>query len=86
MSIIDEANNKGKLIKGDKNGQPILVDPPKPTEKEIASEKIYELENYLTTTDWYVLRSYETGISIPDDIKQKRQKVRDEISRLRLIK
>ena len=34
MNLINEANSKGKLISGDKKGNPILVDPPKPTEED----------------------------------------------------
>lgn len=86
MSIIEEANNKGKLIKGDKDGQPILVDPPEPTEKEKAEQRLHELEAYLTETDWYVIRNADTGVPVPNDIKQKRQEAREEISQLRLTK
>ena len=83
FSIINEANSKGKLIKGDADGNPILVDPPRPTDKELAGQRISELENYLNTTDWYAIRYADTEEPIPADIKIKRQAARDEISKLR---
>ena len=83
MSIVNEANSKGKLIKGDEEGNPILVDPPEPSEKEKAEQTINELENYLRDTDWYALRFADTEEPIPADIKTKRQEAREEISRLR---
>lgn len=83
MSIVQEANSKGKLIKGDKDGNPILVDPPPPTEEEVAQNRLSELENYLEHTDWYAIRFADTGVAIPSEIKQKRQEAREEISTLR---
>ena len=44
MAMIDEANSKGKLIDADEEGNPILVDPPPPTEEEI-SEQYNKKEN-----------------------------------------
>ncbi len=44
--------------------------------------RIEELEAYLAKTDWYVIRHADTGKSIPEDIKTKRQDARDEISDL----
>ena len=83
MSIISAANSQGKLIKGDENGNPILVDPPPPTEQEIAKQRINELQNYLTSTDWYAIRCADEGTPIPADIKTKRAEARVEISQLR---
>lgn len=83
MGIIEKANSEGKLISGDKDGNPILVDLPKPTEEELKKQKISELERYLSQTDWYAIRFADTGEAIPTEIKQKRQDARDEISRLR---
>lgn len=56
---------------------------PKPTELELRTERIVELLNYLTSTDWYAVRFAEAGVEIPDEIKAKRQAAREEISRLR---
>lgn len=83
MSIINRANSEGKLISADEEGNPILVDPPEPSEEEKAKQKINELEGYLTSTDWYAIRYADTGEEIPAEIKTKRQEAREEISRLR---
>jgi hypothetical protein len=83
MSIINRSNNEGKLISADEEGNPILVDPPEPTEEEKAKQKIAELEGYLTSTDWYAIRYADAGEEIPAEIKTKRQEAREEISRLR---
>lgn len=83
LSIIEEANSTGKLIKGDENGNPILVEPPEPSDYEKAQQRIAELEQYLTSTDWYAIRFADTGEEIPPAIKNNRQDARDEISELR---
>lgn len=83
MSIIEQANNQGKLIKADDDGNPILVDPPPPTPEETKKRRINELESYLSETDWYAIRFADEGKPIPADIKQRRQDARDEISELR---
>lgn len=85
MKIIEEANAEGKIIKGDKEGNPILVEPPPPTEEEIKQQRLAELERYLQTTDWYAIRFADSGTPIPEEIKSKRQKAREEISTLREI-
>ena len=56
--------------------------PAKPQET-INQEKIAELEEYLTTTDWYAIRFADTGEEIPTEIKKARQDAREEISKLR---
>lgn len=78
-----QANAQQKLIKGDKDGNPILVDPPAPTEEERVRQRVAELERYLSQTDWYAIRFADTGEPIPEEIKHKRQEARDEISSLR---
>ena len=83
MSIINEANSTGKLIKGDADGNPVLVDPPEPSDYEKAQQRISELESYLSETDWYAIRFADTGEEIPANIKNNRQDARDEISGLR---
>ena len=82
MDIVNNANQNGKIIKGDKFGRPILVDPPPPSTEEINKNKLLKLKNYLEETDWYVIRFSETSIPIPNEIKQKRQEAREEISML----
>lgn len=83
LSIVEEANSTGKLIKGDENGNPILVDPPEPSDYEKAQQRISELESFLQETDWYAIRYADTGEAIPVAIKNNRQDARDEISELR---
>ena len=78
-----QANAQQKLIKGDKDGNPILVDLPQPTEEEQKMQRISELERYLSETDWYAIRFADTDEPIPLEVKQKRQEARDEISELR---
>lgn len=85
MKIIEEANAEGKIIKGDKKGNPILVEPPPPTKEEIKQQRLAELERYLQTTDWYAIRFADSGTPVPEEIKSKRQKAREEISTLREI-
>ena len=83
IKIITEANDTDKIIIGDEKGYPILVDAPKPSEKQLAKARIKELKRYLDSTDWYVTRFAETGKEIPVEVKKQRQDARDEISRLK---
>ena len=81
--IVAEAQKLGKRIVGDKNGDPILADYPEPTPDEYKHMRIKELERYLSSTDWYAIRFADTGEPIPEEVKQKRQQAREEISELR---
>lgn len=66
----------------------------KPTEKEVNDEiaRLKSLEpqkktneearNYLSFTDWYVIRNQETGVAIPEDILTKRAEARSSIIKL----
>lgn len=83
FSFVKKANAERKIIKADANGNPILVDAPQPSEKEILENEINQLEFYLKSTDWYAIRYADTGIEIPEEIKQKRQEARLEISNLK---
>lgn len=38
-----------------------------------------EARNYLSETDWYVLRFQETGVEIPDDVLVARQEARNRV-------
>ena len=79
MEFIERANKEQKKLSGDKDGFPILVDYPPPTNEV----RIQELQNYLDSTDWYAIRFADTGEPIPEDIKNKRQQAREGISVLR---
>lgn len=83
MALIEKANKENKTFGADKDGNPILVDPPPLSEKVVNQNRLNELENYLKETDWYVTRFTETSAPIPDEVKEKRQQARIEISTLR---
>jgi len=46
-----------------------------PTQEDINNVNL----NYLEETDWYVIRSFEKGIAIPQEILPKRQEAREAI-------
>jgi hypothetical protein len=52
---------------------------------ESNEQLIFKYQDYLNETDWYIVRNLESGKVIPQDVLDKRQLYRDEISRLRLI-
>lgn len=88
QSYMAQKVKEKKIFKADEKGYPILVKPTKSEANKIKSavenrKRIIELEQYLVSTDWYVLRFIDSGASIPEEVKQKRQEARDEISRLR---
>lgn len=60
-----------------------IVENDQQSEEEIKNRKKIELESYLSDTDWYAVRYAETGVAVPEDIKNKRQSAREELSRLR---
>ena len=82
---LEKAGKAGKSFGADKEGKPILVDPPKiePSEEEQKERRIAVLEKYLLSTEWYAIRFADNGTPVPEDIKKKRQEARDEISMLR---
>jgi hypothetical protein len=59
------------------------VPAPEFTDAEIAANAQAEVNStarrYLTSTDWYGQRSYETGIPIPEDIATARAEARSSI-------
>ena len=71
----------GSKADGTRRFKIVSNDPPDP--KEEALSRIRELQSYLDSTDWYVPRSMETGEPIPEEVKTRRAKAREEISRLR---
>lgn len=81
--IVKEANDKGVFVIPDENGYPVLEQPEEPTEEELKQKEIIELENYLTSTDWYAIRYADIGEPIPQEVKEKRANARKRISELR---
>lgn len=66
------------------NGEYILKSEAEVLQNQEEIEKqIEELQKYLDETDWYVARYSETGVEIPEEVKQKRQEAREKISVLR---
>lgn len=53
------------------------------TKQSNAAIEIEMLEAELKKTDWYVIRYADTGKTIPEEIKYRRQDIRDRISYLR---
>jgi hypothetical protein len=49
-------------------------------QQELEQKKILKQQQYeeLLPTDWYVVRFVETGISIPEEILQQRQEIRNK--------
>lgn len=46
---------------------------------EIQANLIQEAQNYLNSTDWYIVRFVDEGIEVPEDIKIKRAEAREFI-------
>lgn len=63
--------------------EPQVETPPEPTAEELRNTRIAKLQSDLAATDWYTIRFAETGVAIPEAIKEGRQAAREEISRLR---
>lgn len=53
------------------------------TPDESKNIRIGELQAYLDSTDWYVVRFSEKGVEIPEDVSGQRQAAREEISYLK---
>ena len=51
--------------------------------KRTELDEINELETYLRTTDWYLIRSFENGKSTPSTVLSKRSTARDVISNIK---
>lgn len=50
-----------------------------PTAVELQAQTNAEARAYLASTDWYVVRLSETGVSIPAEISAARQSARESI-------
>lgn len=74
-----DGQSQGKIISADKNGKPVLKDPPPPTAEELQAQKNAEASAYLASTDWLVVRKAETGTEIPADVIAARQAARDSV-------
>ena len=81
----DEKENKWNYVKTNNlniiNTNDVDID----TDNKILqiNNKITFLRGILSSTDWYVTRKLETGKEIPEQIKEDRETLRNEISDLR---
>lgn len=51
------------------------------TQEDLDKEKAkHDAALYMTSTDWYVLRKFETGKEIPEDVVTKRSDAREVLS------
>lgn len=73
--------SEGQVISSDASGKPMLTPPAAPTEADLKRLATSEAQNYLFTTDWYVIRKSETGEAIPKDVTDKRAAARITISK-----
>lgn len=53
-----------------------------PTQQQLNETEINTLKQYLQETDYKIIKNFETGEEIPDDIKQKRMEARMRINEL----
>lgn len=67
--------SEGKTIDTSKN-EPALIDMPLPSGKEAKQITQEKAKAYLVSTDWYLIRYIESGIVMPDEIKQARAEAR----------
>lgn len=75
----------GMEICEDADGVPQLQTPAGPTSEEIGQMRIAELKDYLTTTDWCVVKCLETGMSMAEaypEVLQAREAARAEINEM----
>ncbi|MBR1403473.1 MAG: hypothetical protein IJ558_04795 [Treponema sp.] len=72
----------GKVITFHEDKKPTLEDPPPPTEAEIAEQKIRELKNYLSETDYAAIKIAEGAADAGDyaEVLAKRKAAREEIN------
>ena len=89
---------EGKIAKFDKSKnkwvyeditKPEPEPKPEPTQEEIIKELKLNLINsrlsYLSSTDWYITREFDKPNSYPQEIKDKRNLIRDEINEIEQI-
>lgn len=81
--IVEQNHRLGYEIKEVKDGLEAWGRTQEEQEEEKKQERIFELERYLSSTDWYAVRFADTGEKLPAEIKTKRQQAREEISKLK---
>ena len=76
---IQAALSEGGTLYADASGYPATQPRPAPTAQDLQAAENARLRQYLAETDWYVVRYSETGVPIPDDVKQARAEAREQI-------
>ena len=71
--------SQGGTLYADANGYPAVEPRPALTPEQQQELKNAQSRAYLAETDWYVTRFAETGVPIPDEIKQKRAEAREAV-------
>ena len=82
--IVSEANSLGLLINIQEDGS-LLIGEQTTSEEELAQREISSLRQYLSETDWTVIKCMETGTSLSSlypEISQKRTAARNRINKL----
>lgn len=84
QALLEQNWNNGMIIVNDVNTNlPIAVNPPQPSEKELATMEIQELKQYLSDTDYTVIKCQELGLNYANTYPneaQKRAEARDRIN------
>lgn len=44
-----------------------------------AEKEAQEARNYLASTDWYIIRAFDSGVLVPEEIKAAREAARQKI-------
>lgn len=73
--------SEGMCIVASESGKPTLVKKPQATAAEMQETANQSARAYLISTDWYVLRMFETGAAIPDDVSAARLAARAQVVR-----
>lgn len=77
----------GKVIKFHKGAKPTLENPPEPTEAEKAARRIRRLKEYLSDTDYVVIKIAEGIATAAEyaDVIVRRKEAREEINGLEKV-
>lgn len=90
QALLEQNWNNGKIIENDPaTNLPIAVNPRQPSEKELATREIQELKQYLSDTDYTVIKCQELGLNYANtypDIAVARKEARVRINELENVK
>ena len=90
QGLLEQNWNNGMIIVNDPNtNSPIAINPPAPSEKEVAEKEIRELKDFLSKTDYTVIKCQEVGLNYSEtypEIALKRELSRNRINELENVK